>query len=71
MGKKQKIDCNVDTCMHNDISKCECRLDEIQVCPCKMSSEKSPESQTACSMYHYYGDLNKRQITNSRQGEEG
>ncbi len=69
MDKKQKIDCNVDSCMHNDISKCECRLNKIQVTPCKITSEKSPEAQTACSMYHYYGDLNKRAITNNM--EEG
>ena len=69
MENNQKIDCNVDSCMHNDISKCQCKLDKIQVCPCKMSSDKSAESQTACSMYHYYGDLNKRSIINNRQEE--
>ena len=69
MEKNQKIGCNVDTCMHNDISKCECRLDKIRVAPCEMSREKNPESQTACSMYHYYGDLNKRAIMNNRQEE--
>ena len=67
MNEKQEIDCSVDTCMHNDISKCKCKLEKIQVCPCKMSHEKNPESQTACSMYHYYGDLNRRAISNNPQ----
>ncbi len=69
MDKNQKIGCNVDTCMHNDVARCQCRLDKIRVSPCKMSNEKNPESQTACSMYDYCGDLNKREIMNNRQEE--
>ncbi len=67
MEHKQEIDCNVDTCMHNDIARCKCKLEQIQVCPCKMSPEKNAESQTACNMYHYYGDLNRREIDNDRR----
>ncbi|MBR1883690.1 MAG: DUF1540 domain-containing protein [Clostridia bacterium] len=53
MENDQKIDCNVDSCMHNDINTCTCKLERIHVCPCKMSPEKSAEAMTACSMYHY------------------
>ena len=66
MEKHQKINCNVDTCMHNDINTCTCKLDKIHVCPCNMSKEKNAESMTACSMFHFYGDLNRRQIENDR-----
>lgn len=54
----QKIGCNVTSCAHNCIDDCTCKLDQIRVSPCKMNGNKTPEDETACSSYHYAGDLN-------------
>lgn len=54
----QKIGCNVTSCMHNCIDDSTCRLDQINVTPCGMNGNKTPEGETACGSYHYAGNLN-------------
>ncbi len=63
----QRIDCNVTDCMHNCLEDCSCRLDKIQVCPCNSKSPRTPEDETACSMYIFSGDLNTREHLAGKQ----
>lgn len=55
----QRIECNVASCMHNNVEHCRCLLDSIQVCPCKLDvDDKSADAETACLSYHYIGNEN-------------
>lgn len=54
----QKIGCNVSNCAHNCIEDCTCRLDNIQVCPCSLRGDGTPEDETACSSFINAGNEN-------------
>lgn len=62
LKNSQKIECNVTECSHNCLEDCTCKLDRIQVCPCRVKGDKTPEDETACAMYSYSGNLNSKEI---------
>ncbi len=61
MYSNQKIKCNVVDCVHNCVSDCTCRLEQIKVCPCTNEKYAKSEEGTACASYHYAGDLNEKE----------
>lgn len=51
MSSSQTIGCKVHHCKHINDKENVCSLDEIRVSPCGNGSVKTPEAETACSMY--------------------
>ena len=53
MDTKQKINCNVGSCIYNDYEKCKCMLDEITVEPCEDCATGEPD-ESMCGSYEAY-----------------
>lgn len=53
MDLKQKINCNVESCIYNDDGKQKCMLDEITVEPCSECSTGEPD-ESMCGNYEAY-----------------
>ena len=51
MDKKQKINCNVDSCTHNNTENQECELEEITVEPALDMPVGDPEEESMCGDY--------------------
>ena len=54
MDSKQKINCNVASCIYNDEDKQKCVLDEITVEPCDECATGEPEDESMCGSYEAY-----------------
>lgn len=50
MDIKQKINCNVESCVYNDCEECKCTLDEITVEPCQDCSTGNTD-ESMCGSY--------------------
>lgn len=50
MEKKQKINCCVESCMHNDAVKEKCMLEEISVEPC-CNCHTEDKDESMCGNY--------------------
>lgn len=53
MDLKQKINCNVASCVFNDCDKKKCVLDEITVEPCTEIETGEPD-ESMCGSYEAY-----------------
>ena len=52
MEKKQKINCTVTSCKHNDVQCQECKLEQIVVTPIIGCETKQPD-ESMCSSYKH------------------
>ena len=51
MDEKQKINCTVESCEHNDTEEKKCDLNEIVVEPCNDCETGEPEEESMCGSY--------------------
>ncbi len=47
------INCNIGTCTHNDVQKCRCKLETINISPIGKVEVESKE-QSMCESYNCY-----------------
>jgi len=67
MSNYQKIRCTVTECSHNCLEDSTCRLDEILVSHGITRSDENSKDETACSMFHFIGNLNAEENRASKQ----
>ena len=51
MNPKQKINCNVESCVYNDCDMQKCMLEEITIEPCTDCSTGEPADESMCGNY--------------------
>jgi hypothetical protein len=51
MMKCQKIQCSVNSCIHNGIDDNICKLDGVQVSAAAKSDDGAPYDETLCASY--------------------